>query len=72
MVRDQRHARFIIINKILHFKDQLVILKASKLITDIIEAFYMSPTGGHLGESKTFQRIAAELFWVSMHTNISK
>lgn len=42
------------------------------LIPSIIKEFHSSPIGGHLGESKTYQRVAAELYWVGMRRDIAK
>lgn len=57
------HMGFSVENGVLYYKGRLVIPKTSTLISNIIWKFHSSPMGGHSGESKTYQQIAAELFW---------
>lgn len=57
---------------VLYYKGRLVIPKASKLLPTIIAKFHASPMGGHSGETKTYQCLAAELFWVRMCKDILK
>lgn len=53
-------------------KGLLVIQQTSKLILKILEEFHGSMKGGHVGESKMYQRLAVELYWVNMRKDIQK
>ncbi|KAF8393178.1 hypothetical protein HHK36_021419 [Tetracentron sinense] len=62
----QPHIGFTVEQGVLYYKNRLVLPRSSKLISTLIGEFHTSPIGGHSGETKTYQRIAAELFWVGM------
>ena len=47
----------------LFFKGKLVLPRTSSLIPTILHTFYNSVIRGHLGQLRTYKRIAAELFW---------
>ena len=68
----QSHRGFTVAQGILYYKSRLVIPQTSKLLPAIIHEFHTSPIGGHSGETKTYQRITAELFWVGMRNDILK
>ena len=66
------HVGFSLENGVLYYKGRLVIPRTSRLITSIIGEFHNSPMGGHSGETKTYQRLASELFWVGMRKDVVK
>lgn len=41
------------------------------MIPVLFEEFHGSPIGGHAGEDRSYQRIAAEVFWVGMRKDIA-
>ena len=68
----QSHPGFKIEHEVLYYKNKLVIPQSSKLLSTLIEEFHTCPIGEHSGETKTYQRIATELFWVGMRKDILK
>ncbi|KAJ9559068.1 hypothetical protein OSB04_013682 [Centaurea solstitialis] len=64
------HKGFALQQGVLLFRGRLVIPRKSTMIPTLIEEFHSSPIGGHSGEDRTYQRIAAELFWVGMRKDI--
>lgn len=64
------HKGFTIDNDVLLFKDRLVIPQNSSMLNALFEEFHASPTGGHAGEERTYQRIVNEVFWVGMKKDI--
>ena len=44
----------------------------SSFVLIILAEFHSFPIGGHSGETNTYQRIASELYWVGMRSNITK
>ena len=68
----QQHTGFELRQGLLFYKGRLVIPRGSRLITSLITEFHGSPIGGHSGETKTYQRVAAELFWIGMRKDIAK
>ena len=67
-----QHKGFSLENGVLYYKGRLVIPRTSPLIATIIGEFHNSPIGGHSGETKTYQRMASELFWVGMRKDVAR
>ncbi|KAJ9566907.1 hypothetical protein OSB04_002873 [Centaurea solstitialis] len=55
--------------QLLWYKDRLVLPKSS---ASILEEFHRSSMGGHLGMERTFQKVAAKLFWPGMRSDIKE
>ena len=68
---NRQHVGFTVEQGLVYYKGRLVLPKASKLISTIISEFHNSPMGGHSGETKTYQRLAAELYWVGMRRDVA-
>lgn len=68
----QSHVGFTVEQGVLFYKNRLVIPRTSKLISTLIGEFHTTPVGGHSGETKTYHRLAAELYWVGMRKDIAK
>ena len=66
------HFGFELRDGLLFFKGRLVVPRTFSLIPLILTEFHSTPIGGHLGETKTYQRIALELYWVGMRSDIAK
>ena len=66
------YAGFLLRDELLFFKGRLVVPRTSSLIPKILTEFHSTPIGGHSGETKTYQRIATELFWIDTRSDISK
>lgn len=45
------------------YKGSYVLPKTSSFIKALLKKHHDSPLGGHVGESKTYSRIAADWFW---------
>ncbi|KAJ9542239.1 LOW QUALITY PROTEIN: hypothetical protein OSB04_028745, partial [Centaurea solstitialis] len=54
----------------LFYNDRLVIPKNSTFIPSLFYEFHSSRIGGHTGEDRTYQRLAAEVFWMGMKKDI--
>lgn len=54
------------------YKGRLVIPKNSSLIPSLLKEYHDSTIGGHAGEMRTYQRIAAEWFWAGMRKDVIK
>ena len=54
----------------LFFKGRLVPPRTSSLIPTILHTFHDSVIGGHSGQLQTYKRIATELFWEGMKSDI--
>ena len=65
------HKGFEVHQELLFYKGRMVVPRKSELIPMLFQEFHASPTGGHNGEERTYQRMAAELFWVGMRKDIS-
>ncbi|KAA0060678.1 putative retroelement pol polyprotein [Cucumis melo var. makuwa] len=65
-------SKFTIKNSLLHYKNRLVILKASSLIPAILNTFHDSVVGGHSGFLRTYKRLASELYWEGMKSDVKK
>lgn len=48
------------------YKGRYVLPKTSPLIPILLHKYHNTPMGGHMGEHKTYTRIAAEWFWEGM------
>ena len=49
-----------------------MIPRSSSFVPMILAEFHSSPVGGHSDETKTYQRIASELYWVDISSDITK
>lgn len=54
----------------LRYKGRYVLPKTSPFIITSLHEYHDSPLGGHMGEHKTYSRIAAEWFWEGMREQI--
>lgn len=54
------------------YKGRLVIPQKSELIPKLLNEFHDSVVGGHAGELRTYQRLAAEWYWVGMKKSVQK
>ncbi|KAJ9546382.1 hypothetical protein OSB04_018925 [Centaurea solstitialis] len=68
---ETEHKGFEVQQDLLLYKGRLVIPRTSKIIPLIFDEFHGSPIGGHAGEDRTYQIIAAELFWMGMRKDIA-
>lgn len=50
------HKGFVVKQEFLWYKDRLVLSRNSSLLPAILEEFHSSPSRGHSGEQRTFQR----------------
>lgn len=57
---------------VLFYKSRLVIPQITKLLYALIGEFHTTPIVGHSGETKTYQRLAAELYWIGMHKDVTR
>lgn len=57
---------FLIANGRVTYKGRIVIPQSSSFIPKLLHEYHDSVLGGHSGEFKTYQRLAAEWFWVGM------
>lgn len=55
---------------ILLYKGRLVISRNSYVIPLLLKEYHDSSIGGHLGETKTYLKVAAECFWAGMKQQI--
>ncbi|KAK9211844.1 hypothetical protein WN943_001222 [Citrus x changshan-huyou] len=60
----QSHVGFSVEHGVLFYKSWLVIPQTSKFLSALIGEFHTTPIGGHSGETKTYLRLAAELYWI--------
>ncbi|KAA0032164.1 transposon Tf2-1 polyprotein isoform X1 [Cucumis melo var. makuwa] len=65
-------SKFTLKNGHLHYKNRLVISKASSLIPVMLNTFHDSVVGGHSGFLRTYKRLASELYWKGMKSNVKK
>ncbi|TYK22515.1 transposon Tf2-1 polyprotein isoform X1 [Cucumis melo var. makuwa] len=65
-------SKFTLKNGLLHYKNRLVISKASSLIPVILNTFHDSVVGGHSGFLRTYKRLASELYWEGMKSDVKK
>ncbi|KAL5578650.1 hypothetical protein UlMin_011092 [Ulmus minor] len=68
----QSHVGFSVEHGVLFYKSRLVIPQTSKLLSALIGEFHTTPIGGHSGETKTYQRLAAELYWIGMRKDVAR
>lgn len=55
---------------ILYYKD-IIVLPSTRNITDMfLKQYHDSLRGGHAGDMKTYQRLAAEWFWPGMQKSV--
>ncbi|KAJ9544173.1 hypothetical protein OSB04_023880 [Centaurea solstitialis] len=67
----EAHKGFSIHHEMLYYKDRLVLPRKSPWVHKLFNEFHATPIGGHTGEARTYQRMAAELFWVGMKKDIA-
>ncbi|KAL0540119.1 hypothetical protein IC582_024349 [Cucumis melo] len=56
----------------LHYKNRLVISKTSSLIPVMLNTFHDSVVGGHSEFLRTYKRLASELYWEGMKSDVKK
>ncbi|KAL8120175.1 hypothetical protein AgCh_017351 [Apium graveolens] len=54
------------------YKGRLVIPATSEWVSQFIQEFHSTPTGGHSGFLRTYKRISSNLFWNGMKADIMK
>ncbi|KAA0047330.1 Transposon Ty3-G Gag-Pol polyprotein [Cucumis melo var. makuwa] len=59
-------------NGFLHYKNRLVISKTSSLIPVMLNTFHDSVVRGHSCFLRTYKRIASELYWEGMKSDVKK
>ncbi|KAL0545305.1 hypothetical protein IC582_015183 [Cucumis melo] len=69
---ENQTSKFTLKNSLLHYKNRLVISKASSLIPAILNTFHDSVVGGHSGFLRTCKRLASELYWEGMKSDVKK
>ncbi|KAL0561485.1 hypothetical protein IC582_001913 [Cucumis melo] len=65
-------SKFTLKNGHLHYKNRLVISKTSSLIPAMLNTFHDSVVGGHSGFLRTYKRLASELYWEGMKSDVKK
>ena len=59
-------------NGILMYKNRVVLPKKSEMVGKLLKEYHDSPMGGHAGDYKTYQRIAADWFWPGIRKDVTK
>lgn len=68
ITKDKEHHSDYSINRgILYYKNKPYLSKNSSLIPLFLQEFHASPTGGHAGVTKTFNRLKDNVYWESMY-----
>lgn len=62
---------FTLENNVLKYKGRVVIPSKSELTSRLLKEYHDSPVGGHAGDFKTYQRMAAEWYWMGMRKDIT-
>lgn len=57
---------------VLKYKGRVVLPKNSPLVATLLHDYHDSPLGGHSGDLKTYQRLAANCYWPNMRTQIAE
>lgn len=57
---------------VLKFKGRVVLPPKCTLIPKLLHTYHDTPTGGHSGELKTYQRIASSWFWSGMRKAVAQ
>jgi hypothetical protein len=57
-------------NNELHYKDRLYLRKQSQFKSTVISELHASPTTGHLGFIKTYERVKHYFFWDGMKQDV--
>ena len=68
----ESHVGLSVEHGVLLYKSRLVIPQTSKFISALIREFHTTPIGGHSGETKTYQRLAVELYWIGMRKDVTR
>nr|KYP38490.1 Retrotransposable element Tf2 [Cajanus cajan] len=68
----EAHPGFTYQHGILFFKNKMVIPAKSPWIPKLLDEFHSTPQGGHSGFLRTYRRVAANLYWQGMKTDIMK
>lgn len=58
-------------NGVLRYKGRVVIPSKSELTARLLREYHDSPVGGHAGDLKTYQRLAAEWYWLGMRKDVA-
>ena len=56
----------------LFYQGKLAIPRSSSLVTKFLQEFHNTPSGGHGRFSRTYKRVATELFWEGMCADVRK
>ena len=67
---EQQHVGFEVQHNLLYYKNRLVIPNTSTLISVILQEFHASLLGGHSRITKTYKKVAAELYRLGMQQDI--
>ncbi|KAD5960575.1 hypothetical protein E3N88_12047 [Mikania micrantha] len=59
-------------NGLLYYKDRIVIPRLSKFIPELFHEFHTTASGGHSGFYCTYRRLAANLYWPGMTSDVKK
>lgn len=62
---------YVIDHGVLKFKGRIVLPPNCSLISRLLHLYHDTPMGGHSGELKTYQRIAATWFWTGMRKAVA-
>ena len=71
-LKEHEDGKFSIQNDMLRYKNRLVLSKTSTLIPAILNTYHDSIFRGHSGFLRTYKRLASELYWEGMKTNVKK
>lgn len=61
-----------LVQGVVRFKGRVVLPPKSEIVSKLLQEYHNSPVGGHIGEVKTYQRLATEWFWLGMRKEIAK
>lgn len=68
---ESTHKGFSLEAERLMFKGRVVLSNSSALIPIILKEYHSSSVGGHLGEVKSYPRIAGEWFWYGLRKAVT-
>ncbi|XP_060965128.1 transposon Tf2-1 polyprotein [Cannabis sativa] len=54
----------------LRYKGRVVLVATSSLLPQFLKEYHETPIGGHSGESRTYQRLRADVFWTGMKQQV--
>ncbi|KAA0048440.1 Retrovirus-related Pol polyprotein from transposon 17.6 [Cucumis melo var. makuwa] len=67
-----KDSKFTLKNGLLHYKNRLVLSKTSSLIRAMLNTFHDSVVGGHSCFLRTYKRMASELYWEGMKSDVKR